>query len=107
MWGRASALHAATADSAALHAGPRLWRRRTASTRKTAASARPNQSPELTSTCVGDIAVIQATQDCKDGHIEAYDGTEWISDFIQKRGFWPGPSFRAETPDYVIYRWSA
>jgi hypothetical protein len=54
---------------------------------------------------LGDIAVIQATSDSADGHIEGYDGHEWISDFVQKRGFWPGPTFRAEMPDYVLYRW--
>ena len=54
---------------------------------------------------LGDIAVIQATSDSKDGHMEGYDGTEWISDFVQKRGFWPGPSFRAEKPAFIIYRW--
>jgi hypothetical protein len=54
---------------------------------------------------LGDIAVIQATSESKDGHIEGYDGTEWISDFVQKRGFWPGPSFRAEQPASVLYRW--
>jgi hypothetical protein len=56
---------------------------------------------------LGDVAVIQSTSDCRDGHIEGYDGTEWISDFVQKRGFWPGPTYRAETPAYIIYRWPA
>jgi len=38
----------------------------------------------------GDIAVIQPTSagNCA-GHIEGYDGSAWISDFIQS-GFWPG-----------------
>lgn len=55
---------------------------------------------------LGDIAVIQATSASGDGHIEAYDGTHWISDFVQTRGFWPGPSYRAETPAFVLYRWA-
>jgi len=54
---------------------------------------------------LGDIAVIQATSDSEHGHIEGYDGTEWISDFVQKRGFWPGPTFRAEKPAFVLYHW--
>jgi hypothetical protein len=54
---------------------------------------------------LGDIAVIQTTSESRDGHIEGFDGTEWISDFVQKRGFWPGPSFRAEQPAFVLYRW--
>jgi hypothetical protein len=56
---------------------------------------------------LGDVAVIQATSDCGDGHIEGCDGTEWISDFVQQRGFWPGPSYRAEKPAFVLYRWPA
>ena len=51
----------------------------------------------------GDIAVIQTTSESKDGHIEGFDGSAWISDFVQ-REFWPGPSFRNERPAFVIYR---
>ncbi|MBV8621498.1 MAG: CHAP domain-containing protein [Curvibacter sp.] len=61
----------------------------------------------------GDVAVIQGTSSSVPGHIEAYDGRNWISDFVQPvrsgddppGGFWPGPSYRNETPDYVIYRY--
>lgn len=53
----------------------------------------------------GDIAVIQPTaKGNKSGHIEGYDGKDWISDFVQK-GFWPGKSYRDERPSYVIYRY--
>ena len=52
----------------------------------------------------GDVAVIQATTRRTSGHIQAYDGSEWVSDFVQKNGFWPGPEYRKETPDYAIYR---
>ncbi len=55
-------------------------------------------TPEL-----GDIAVIQATSTSKSGHIQGYDGRNWISDFVQKE-FWPGPTYRTERPAYVIYR---
>jgi hypothetical protein len=52
----------------------------------------------------GDIAVIQPpSKGSKSGHIEGYDGKEWISDFVQS-GFWPGPAYRKEQPPYVIYR---
>lgn len=52
----------------------------------------------------GDIVVIQpAAGGCKSGHIQAYDGKNWISDFVQL-GFWPGPVYRQETPPYAIYR---
>lgn len=53
---------------------------------------------------IGDIAVIQSTTHCTSGHMEGFDGKNWISDFIQT-SFWPGPSFRTEMPSYVVYRW--
>jgi hypothetical protein len=52
----------------------------------------------------GDVAVIQATSHRKSGHIQGFDGKNWISDFVQKNGFWPGQEYRKETPAYVIYR---
>lgn len=52
----------------------------------------------------GDIAIIQpTTKGSKSGHIEGYDGKDWVSDFIQSE-FWPGPAYRKEKPNYVIYR---
>ena len=53
----------------------------------------------------GDIAVIQATSAAVPGHIQGYDGKNWISDFVQT-AFWPGPSYRNEKPEANIYRWS-
>jgi hypothetical protein len=53
---------------------------------------------------LGDIAVIQGTSESVPGHIEGFDGTNWVSDFIQ-HAFWPGPSFRNEKPAFVVYRW--
>ena len=52
----------------------------------------------------GDVAVIQATSHRKSGHIQGFDGRNWISDFVQRNGFWPGQEYRKETPAYVIYR---
>jgi hypothetical protein len=52
----------------------------------------------------GDVAVIQSTSHRKSGHIQGFDGKNWISDFVQKNGFWPGQEYRKETPAYVIYR---
>ena len=51
----------------------------------------------------GDIIVMQQTSACIYGHMEGYDGSNWVSDFVQ-RELWPGPSFRAEKPAYAIYR---
>lgn len=52
----------------------------------------------------GDIVVMNATANGHQaGHIAGYDGTQWISDFVQ-RGFWPGPAYAREKPSYVVYR---
>lgn len=52
----------------------------------------------------GDIAVIEPPSSGKRyGHIQGWDGKNWISDFVQA-GFWPGPAYRNEEPDYEIYR---
>lgn len=50
--------------------------------------------------------MIQGTSESKDGHIQGYDSAarQWISDFVQMRDFWPGPSFRNEKPAFVVYR---
>jgi len=52
----------------------------------------------------GDIAVIQPPKVNSAGHMQGYDGKNWISDFVQ-REFWPGPSYRKTKPFYVIYRY--
>jgi type VI secretion system secreted protein VgrG len=53
----------------------------------------------------GDVVVMQPTSSGNAaGHIEGYDGTDWISDFVQS-GFWPGSAYRKEKPRYVIYRY--
>jgi hypothetical protein len=52
---------------------------------------------------VGDVAVIQNPSSSTAGHIQGYDGANWISDFVQD-AFWPGPAYRSEKPSYVIYR---
>jgi len=55
---------------------------------------------------LGDVAVIQGTSESNDGHIQGDDSAarQWISDFVQKRDFWPGRSFRNEKPALVVYR---
>jgi hypothetical protein len=61
----------------------------------------PNYSPEK-----GDIAVIQPYPGGRpDGHIEMYNGTQWVSDFFQNgKDIWPGPGYRQSTPSYEVYR---
>ncbi|WP_426193671.1 hypothetical protein [Massilia sp. DWR3-1-1] len=52
----------------------------------------------------GDIAVMNPPENGgKAGHIQAWDGSNWVSGFVQ-RAFWPGPAYRREEPDYEIYR---
>jgi hypothetical protein len=70
------------------------------------AGFRPVQSDDLAKLkpMKGDVAVIQATSHHKSGHIQGFDGQNWISDFVQRSGFWPGKEYREEQPDYVIYR---
>ena len=52
----------------------------------------------------GDIVVLQPyAGGNKSGHIAAYDGTQWISDFFQK-DFWSGPNYRKHKPSHVFYR---
>ncbi|MES2150099.1 MAG: CHAP domain-containing protein [Pseudomonadota bacterium] len=60
--------------------------------------------PETFTPMKGDVAIIQATSIRKSGHIQGYDGTNWVSDFVQRNGFWPGPEYRTEKPSYVVYR---
>lgn len=52
----------------------------------------------------GDVVVIQAYKGGNpSGHIAAFDGKGWISDFVQ-RDFWSGHGYRTKKPDRVFYR---
>jgi hypothetical protein len=52
----------------------------------------------------GDVVVIQPYPGGdKSGHIAAYDGKQWISDFKQ-RDMWGGQGYRTYEPSHVIYR---
>jgi hypothetical protein len=53
---------------------------------------------------LGDVVVIQPPRGERHGHIAGFDGTHWISDFVQMRGLYPGPAYRVEQPAFVIYR---
>jgi len=63
---------------------------------------------------MGDIAVMNGYPGGKTcntgiggpcGHIQMYNGTHWVSDFVQKRPFWPGPDYEKYKPVFKIYRW--
>jgi GH24 family phage-related lysozyme (muramidase) len=55
----------------------------------------------------GDIAVFEAFQgDSKyheHGHIQMYNGSQWVSDFKQ-RDYWAGGDYRKHKPGNVVYR---
>lgn len=60
--------------------------------------------PESFGFLKGDIVVMEATKHGSPaGHIAGYDGSNWVSDFVQ-HGFWPGPAYEREKPSYVVYR---
>jgi hypothetical protein len=62
------------------------------------------EKPEAFGFLKGDVVVMEPTKHGNQaGHIAAYDGSNWVSDFVQ-HGFWPGPIYEREKPDYVVYR---
>jgi len=62
----------------------------------------PQSSPQK-----GDVIVIQPYPGGSDhGHIAIYDGSAWISDFVQ-RDKWGGAGYRQHEPAYEIYRHSS
>jgi hypothetical protein len=52
----------------------------------------------------GDVAIIQPIPHHPHGHICMYNGHNWVSDFKQLHGFYPGASYRKIKPSYEIYR---
>jgi hypothetical protein len=57
---------------------------------------------------IGDIAVIQNhPTGHRAGHIQMYNGSRWVSDFMQNPGdIWPGRGYRQHQPSFQIYRWT-
>jgi RHS repeat-associated protein len=64
----------------------------------------------------GDIAVMNGPSGSKTcntgiggpcGHIQMYNGDQWVSDFFQTRKFWPGAAYQDANPQlqFQIYRW--
>ncbi|HKP94348.1 MAG TPA: peptidoglycan-binding protein [Fibrobacteria bacterium] len=54
----------------------------------------------------GDIAVFQPPLGEDAGHVQMYNGTEWVSDFFQgdSPDIYPGPAYRNGKVNYEIYR---
>jgi hypothetical protein len=51
----------------------------------------------------GDVVVIQACKGHPRGHMAMYDGSRWISDFVQS-GLYPSARYRKEWTDFKVYR---
>ena len=51
----------------------------------------------------GDVVVIQPTSSNPHGHIAMFDGSAWISDFVQD-DFWGSSNARNQKPQFKIYR---
>lgn len=53
----------------------------------------------------GDVAIIQPYPGGNpSGHMQMYDGQNWISDWVQRR-FWPGQGYGVNKPPFKIYRY--
>lgn len=54
---------------------------------------------------VGDVVVIQAAPHHVHGHMAMFNGTHWVSDFVQERGFYPAQIYRDQNIRYTLYRY--
>jgi hypothetical protein len=53
----------------------------------------------------GDVGIVQPIDGHPDGHMAMFDGTLWVSDFVQQHGLYPGPAYRDAKPPFTIYRY--
>jgi hypothetical protein len=53
----------------------------------------------------GDVGIVQPITGHPHGHMAMFDGTHWVSDFVQWHGIYPGKSYREAKPAYAIYRY--
>jgi hypothetical protein len=53
---------------------------------------------------IGDVIVIQAIKGHVSGHVEIYDGKNWVSDFVQQT-LWPAHAYQVEKASYQAYRY--
>ncbi|MBF1962028.1 N-acetylglucosaminidase [Enterobacter hormaechei] len=54
----------------------------------------------------GDVVIIQAAPGHSDGHMAMFNGTKWVSDFVQEKGFYPGQAYQNNNIAYKLYRYS-
>lgn len=53
----------------------------------------------------GDVVVIQAAPHHVHGHMAMFNGTHWVSDFVQEKGFYPAQIYRDQNIPYKLYRY--
>jgi hypothetical protein len=53
----------------------------------------------------GDVVIIDAVEGHPDGHMAMFNGANWVSDFVQQHGLYPGPGYRSKRPRYTIFRY--
>jgi len=51
----------------------------------------------------GDVVVIDGFEGHPHGHMAMYNGTNWVSDFVQ-RDLYPGRAYRHHRPPFTVYR---
>lgn len=54
----------------------------------------------------GDVVLIQAAPGHVHGHMAMFNGTKWVSDFVQDKGFYPAQAYRTNNIAYKLYRYS-
>ena len=52
---------------------------------------------------MGDIAVFQNAPGHPHGHMQMYNGNQWVSDYYQN-SFWPSTNYKT-APNFQIFRW--
>ncbi|NHV08878.1 glycoside hydrolase family 104 protein [Cronobacter turicensis] len=53
----------------------------------------------------GDVVVIQNAPGHPYGHMTMFNGTCWVSDYVQDKGFYPAQVYRDQNTKYVLYHY--
>lgn len=54
----------------------------------------------------GDVVIIEPIAHHPHGHIAMFNGTQWVSDFKQAHGLYPGSRYRTLAPTFTVYRYA-
>lgn len=52
----------------------------------------------------GDIVVLAPPSGQVAGHIQMFNGSKWVSDFVQGTDIYPGPAYRKQQVSYEVFR---